>query len=61
MVRSFALTFAAVTLRLLLVGFMIAGFEYGPATVYIAWLCWIPNLIFAQWWISRTKNKAIAA
>ncbi len=56
MIRSFALTFAAVTLRLLLVGFMVAGFEYGPATVYIAWLCWVPNLIFAQWWISRTRN-----
>ncbi|VAW17378.1 membrane protein, putative [hydrothermal vent metagenome] len=61
MIRSFALTFAAVTLRLLLVGFMVAGFEYGPATVYIAWLCWVPNLIFAQWWINRTKNKAVAA
>ncbi|MCF6326285.1 MAG: DUF2306 domain-containing protein [Devosiaceae bacterium] len=61
MIRSFALTFAAVTLRLLLVGFMVAGFEYGPATVYIAWLCWVPNLIFAQWWIGRTKNKSVAA
>jgi len=61
MIRSFALTFAAVTLRLLLAGFMVAGFEYGPATVYIAWLCWVPNLIFAQWWIGRKKNKAVIA
>ncbi len=61
MIRSFALTFAAVTLRLWLVVFFMSGFEYGPATVYIAWLCWVPNLIFAQWWIGRTKNKAIAA
>ncbi len=61
MIRSFALTFAAVTLRLWLVVFFMSGFEYGPATVYIAWLCWVPNLIFAQWWISRTKNKTVAA
>lgn len=56
MIRSFALTFAAVTLRLYLVGFMIAGFEYAAASVYIAWLCWVPNAIFAEWWIGRGKR-----
>lgn len=55
MIRSFALTFAAVTLRLYLVGFMVGGFTYNEATVYIAWLCWVPNLIFAEWWLRRKK------
>ncbi len=60
MIRSFALTFAAVTLRLYLVGFMIAGFEYAAASVYIAWMCWVPNLVFAEWWIGRkTREKFV--
>ena len=61
MIRSFALTFAAVMLRLYLLGFMAAGFEYGPASVYIAWLCWVPNVIFAEWWIARGSKTAAPA
>ena len=48
MIRSFALTFAAVTLRLYLLGFMAAGFEYTEASLYLAWFCWIPNILFAE-------------
>lgn len=54
MIRSFALTFAAVTLRLYLVGFMLADISYIPASVYVAWMCWVPNIVFAEWWIRRT-------
>ncbi len=61
MIRSFALTFAAVTLRLYLVGFTVAGFEYGAASIYIAWMCWMPNLIFAEWWIRRGNRVKLAA
>jgi len=57
MIRSFALTFAAVTLRIYLVGFTLAGVSYIPASVYIAWMCWIPNMIFAEWWIRRTSVR----
>ncbi len=60
MIRSFALTFAAVTLRLYLVGFMVAGFEYAAASIYIAWMCWVPNLIFAEWWIRRGNRAKLA-
>ncbi|MEE9314148.1 MAG: DUF2306 domain-containing protein [Rhizobiaceae bacterium] len=54
MIRSFALTFAAVTLRLQLATFQF-GFEMPYEQVYpfLAWSCWIPNIIFAQWWISK--------
>jgi len=53
MIRSFALTFAAVTLRLYLPIFFANGFDYTQASVYVAWMCWVPNLIFAQWWLNR--------
>ena len=50
MVRSFALTFGAVTLRLYLpVGVMTVGFEV--AYPIIAWLAWVPNLIVAEIWL----------
>jgi len=51
MVYSFALTFAGVTLRLFLLGFVVAGFTYTEASVFLAWLCWLPNLAFAYWWL----------
>jgi hypothetical protein len=53
MIYSFALTFAGVTLRLYLLGFMAAGFSYTEASAYLAWLCWLPNLGFAWWWLKR--------
>lgn len=48
MIRSFALTFAGVTLRLYLAGFMLMGVGYVEASVWLAWLCWIPNLVVAE-------------
>lgn len=48
MVRNFALTLAAVTLRLLIPAAMIAGAPFAPAYAAIAWLCWVPNLLAAE-------------
>ncbi len=53
MIRSFALTFAAVTLRLYIPGFLLGGMDYTAASPYLAWICWVPNLIFAEWWLRR--------
>lgn len=53
MTRSFALTFAAVTLRVYLLIFSLNGFEYAEASVYLGWICWIPNLVFAEWYLRR--------
>ena len=53
MIYSFALTFAGVTLRLYLLGFVLAGFTYTEASIYLAWMCWVPNLGFAWWWLHR--------
>lgn len=55
MIRSFAMTFAAVILRLELFPLFAAGLEYSQAIQILAWLSWIPNLIIAEWWIRRKK------
>lgn len=49
MVRSYALTFAAVTLRIMLpLSVDVAGLPFEPAYRAIAWLCWVPNLLVAE-------------
>jgi uncharacterized membrane protein len=48
MVRNFALTFAAVTLRLWLPASMASGIPFDLAYPVIAWLCWVPNLLVAE-------------
>jgi len=54
MIRSFALTLAAVTLRIYLPMFMIFGeMTYTQASVWVAWLCWVPNVALAEWWVRR--------
>ncbi len=54
MLRSYALTWAAVTLRIYLPLFEgVLGMEFITAYVIIAWLCWVPNLIWAEWRIKR--------
>lgn len=48
MVRNFALTLAAVTLRLWLPGLIISGLEFETAYRAVAWLCWVPNVLLAE-------------
>ncbi len=57
MIRSYALTLSALTLR---------AWKYGitntmnvpPMDVYriVAWLGWVGNWVFAEWWIWKTRN-----
>ena len=50
MIRSYALAFAAVTLRVWLPTLQYAlGFSFITAYMIVAWLCWVPNLIWAEW------------
>lgn len=49
MIRNFALSFAAVTLRLYLPGALWLQLPGTPAYAAIAWLCWVPNLLVAEW------------
>jgi uncharacterized membrane protein len=48
MVRNFALSFAAVTLRLWLPSAVVTGIPFENAYPVIAWLCWVPNLVAAE-------------
>ena len=59
MIRNFALTLAAVTLRIYLPLSMAAGFDFDIAYPAISWLCWVPNLALAQWLVS--ERRALAA
>ncbi len=55
MIRSYALTFAAVTLRIYLPLSQVAGIPFEPAYQTISWFCWVPNLIVAEWVILRQR------
>lgn len=57
MIRNYALTFAAVTLRLWLPFSQAAlHMDFVDAYRIIAWLCWVPNLIVAELIITRRKK-----
>lgn len=56
MVRNYALTFAAVTLRIYLPLGMAAGFRFEVVYPLIAWCCWVPNLIAVEWFGRRRSG-----
>lgn len=50
MIRSYALTLAAVSLRIQLPLYQGAvGLSFEEAYAIVAWFCWIPNLVIAEW------------
>ena len=57
MIRSFALTLSAISLRLFKLG-IVHLFEPGPADVYriVAWMGWLVNLGIAEWIIYRLRK-----
>ena len=58
MIRSYALCFAAVTLR---IWFPLLAMKLGMETGYqiVSWLCWVPNLSVAEWIISNISRRKI--
>jgi uncharacterized membrane protein len=62
MTRNYALTFAAVTLRLWLPLF-IGAFHMNFISAYliISWLCWVPNLLIAEVIIYTSESRMPAA
>jgi len=58
MTRSYALTFAAVTLRLWMPIFSMGlGMAYWTAYLIVAWLCWVPNLLIAEILIRKARVR----
>jgi uncharacterized membrane protein len=59
MIRNFALTFAAVTLRIYLgVATGALGIAFEAFYPLVAWLCWVPNLVVAEWLIIASPRLA---
>jgi uncharacterized membrane protein len=64
MIRSFSLIFAGVMLRVLspiyglLSGVGLVSFSFETAYTWIAWLCWVPNLLIAVWITRRPRPMA---
>jgi len=54
MLRSYALVFAAVTLRVWMpiLATVYQG-QFVPAYRWSAWLCWVPNVLVVEWMIRR--------
>ena len=58
MIRNFALAFAAVTLRLYLPLAIFVRIPFELAYPLIAWACWLPNLLFAEWLAHATQGPS---
>ncbi len=56
MIRSAALTFAAVTLRLYL-PLLFATLGEQAGYVLVSWACWVPNLLVAEWMLRRQSKR----
>lgn len=54
---NFALTLAAVTLRLYLPAMMVSGVPLGWAYPVVAWLCWVPNLLLCGWYQRHATQR----
>lgn len=61
MIRSFALTFAAVTLRIYLPLSQVAGLPFMESYRVIAWLAWVPNLLVAEFYLRTGRNARVSA
>lgn len=53
MIYSYAACFAAVTLRIWLPLLTIFFGDFESAYRIVAWLCWVPNMIFAYFWVRK--------
>jgi uncharacterized membrane protein len=60
MLRSLALTFAAVMLRLYMPFLILGGMTEIQTYDVTAWLCWVPNLVVLEWWLARRARPALA-
>lgn len=56
MLRSYALIFAAVTLRIELPLLQALLHGFAPAYAVVSWLCWVPNLLWAELHVQMTRK-----
>ena len=56
MIRNYALTFAGTMLRVWVPTSDALGLDFLMAYRVIAWMCWVPNLLGAEWIIRRARR-----
>jgi uncharacterized membrane protein len=61
MIRNYAMTFAAVTLRLWLVLLIILEVPFAEAYQAVAWIAWVWNIPVAEWIIRRVETPRLPA
>jgi hypothetical protein len=61
MIRSYAITSNAITLRLMLPLAGALGFDFMPAYTVIAWLSWMTNLALIEIYLRRTRSSTTTA
>jgi uncharacterized membrane protein len=61
MIRSYSLTLAAVTLRLYIPASAALDISIGVAYPAIAWLCWVPNLFVAEWFVGAKRSLPLTS
>lgn len=57
MLRATALSFGAVTLRLIMAPMMAQGWTVLETYDVTAWACWVPNLILVELWLARQSKR----
>lgn len=57
MMRSYALTFSAVTLRLYSFFFALAGYRGESIYILVAWLSWVPSLLIMEIYLRQNVIK----
>ncbi len=58
MLRNFALTFAAVLIRVYLNALQLAGFSFEAVYPYVSWMAWAPALAVAEIRIASSRQSA---
>ena len=59
MIRSYALIYAAVTLRIQIPTLMaVTRGDFDFSYHVTSWLCWVPNLLVAEWYVRRSRPRA---
>ena len=56
MLRAFALTYAAVTLRLWLIALIPLLGDFSSAYAVVPFLCWVPNLVVVELLLRRSRT-----
>lgn len=61
MIRSYAACCAAISLRIILpLETAALGMDFVTAYQIVAWLCWVPNMLMAEWYVRRERKMVLA-